>query len=143
MDRYCSHTPETTEGKEMFEHICKYTRTMHTDPSSQPLDFSKLDGGPIEQRIRPGIDSLTENVTNVWVPYTFVVLESGLMGWAPHGVQVGDVFCLFDGCILPCVLRPSADENTFSLWGEGYVHEFMPGQKLGIEGKSKEWFNLV
>jgi hypothetical protein len=127
----------------MFERICKYTRTMHTNPSRQPLDLSTLDGGTMEQRLRPGIDSVTENVTKVWVPYTFVVLESGHMGWAPHGVQVGDVFCLFDGCIVPFVLRPLADNNTFSLWGDGYVHGFMPGQKLGSGGRLKEWFNLV
>ena len=143
MDRYCGNTPASTEGKEMFERICKYTRTMHTNPSSQPLDLSTLDGGAMEQRLRSGIDSVTENITKVWVPYTFVVLESGHMGWAPHGVQVGDVFCLFDGCIVPFVLRPLADNNTFSLWGDGYVHGFMPGQKLGSGERLKEWFNLV
>lgn len=95
------------------------------------------------QRIRPGTDSIVDIVAKVWMPYAFVILESGYMGWSPHGVKVGDVFCLFDGCIVPFVLHPSADEDTFSLWGDGYVHGFMPGQKLGIEGKSKECLKLI
>jgi hypothetical protein len=94
------------------------------------------------QRIRPGTDSIVDSVAKIWIPYTFVILESGYMGWSPHGLQVGDVFCLFDGYIVPFVLRPSADEDTFSLWGDGYVHGFMPVQKLRTEGKSKE-FKLV
>jgi hypothetical protein len=143
MDRHCNQTPAPIEAKDLFLKFCNWKREMNSNPSTQPIDFSGLDGGPMEQRIRPGTDSIVASVTTIWIPYTFVVLESGYMGWAPHGVHVGDVFCLFNGCIVPFVLRPLADNNTFSLWGDGYVHGFMPGQKLGIGGRLKEWFNLV
>ena len=36
------------------------------------------------------MDALQFHCSEVWY-----------MGWAPHGVQAGDVFCLFDGCIVP------------------------------------------
>lgn len=143
MDRHCNQTPAPIEAKDLFLKFCNWNRGMNSNPSTQPIDFSVLDGGPMEQHIHLGTDSIVNSVTKIWIPYTFVILESGYMGWSPHGVQVGDVFCLFDGCIVPFVLRPSADEDTFSLWGDGYVHGFMPGQKLGIEGKSKECFKLV
>ena len=76
------------------------------------------------------------------MPYTFVVLKSGYMGWAPRGVKEGDVFCLFDGCIVPFVLRRTEAGDTFHLWGSGYVQGFMPGQQPGVEGRPREWFKI-
>jgi hypothetical protein len=143
MDCYVAQTPAPSGAKDMFLRICDFTREMHTNPQSQLLDFSILDRGVAEQRTRSGTDSIVDSMTKIWMPYTFVVLDSGYMGWSPPGVQVGDVFCLFEGCIVPFVLRPSGDGDTFTLWGDGYVHGFMPGQKPGIDGRTEEWFNLI
>ena len=77
------------------------------------------------------------------MPYTFVVLESGHIGWAPHDVQAGDLFCLFDGSIVPFVLRPTEGADTFSLWGDGYVQGYMPDQEPGVQKSPAEWFRIV
>jgi hypothetical protein len=95
------------------------------------------------ERAQEAIRSVMLNVTRTWVPYTFVVLKSGYVGWAPHNVQANDVFCLFDGCIVPFVIRPTRAADIFNLVGDGYVHGFLPGQQPGVEGRPKEWIELV
>jgi hypothetical protein len=83
-----------------------------------------------------------ETVTRVWMPYTFVAFNSGYTRRAPHGVEAGDVFCLFDACIVPFLLRPT-DTDTFILWGDGYVQGILPGQQPRANGSPKQWFKLV
>jgi hypothetical protein len=67
-----------------------------------------------------------ETVTRVWMPYTFVAFNSGYIRWAPHGVEAGDVFCLFDSCIVPFLLRPT-DSDELILGGDRYVQGIFPG----------------
>jgi len=50
---------------------------------------------------------------------------------------------LFDGCIVPFILRPTAGADTFSLWGDGYIHGLMPGQQPGVESGVKQWLKLI
>jgi hypothetical protein len=149
MDRFCNQTPAPSEAEEFFVMIHDASRPLCTNPPSQSsehkahLILSALNQGRTEELVKVGINSIMERIRGIWMPYTFVVLDSGYMGWSPHGVQAGDVFCLFDGCIVPFVLRPTAAADTFSLWGDGYVHGFMPGQQPGVEGRPKEWLKLV
>lgn len=64
------------------------------------------------------------------------------MGWAPHGARAGDVAVLLEGCIVPFVLRPTDEGRRYMLSGDRYVHGFMPGQQPGVEGMSKQWFEI-
>jgi hypothetical protein len=59
----------------------------------------------------------------------FCTTSNGYMGWVPSAVQAGDVFCLFEDCRLPFVLRRC--EKGYKLIGEAYLHGLMdPGGQL-------------
>jgi len=70
----------------------------------------------------------------------FCTTSNGYMGWVPSAAQAGDVFCLFDDCQLPFVLRRC--EGGYKLIGDAYLHGLMylSGQlhlmlKLGLLGR--------
>lgn len=151
MDCFCNQTPAPREAEDFFVAMNGAAREYLSNPEATQsicghlgaLALAKLHPGLSYERLTGGINSITENITKIWMPYTFIVLESGHMGWAPHDVQAGDLFCLFDGSIVPFVLRPTEGVDTFSLWGDGYVHGFMPGQEPGVKRRPEEWFKLV
>jgi hypothetical protein len=103
--------------------------------------------GLTDAEANAAFNSVIRASSGVWMTYIFVVL----------GVEVGDVFCLLDGCVVPFVLRPTAaagrgadgKEDRFWLWGDGYVQGVMPGQRpgqrpgTGPDGGPKRWFHLV
>lgn len=70
--------------------------------------------------------------------YTFAVTDGGYMAMVPPGSRKGDVVCIFEGCIVPFVLRPTGD--ALALWGDGYVQGFMHGE---ADGLVRTWFNIV
>jgi hypothetical protein len=151
MDCFCNQTPAPHEAEDFFVTMAGMAREYLSDPEMTQsiygrqgsLALAKLHPGWSHERLTGGINSIVENVTKIWMPYNFIVLESGHMGWAPHDAQAGDLFCLFDGSIVPFVLRPTESADTFSLLGDGYVHGFMPGQEPGVERRLEEWFKLV
>ncbi|KAH8767606.1 heterokaryon incompatibility protein-domain-containing protein [Hyaloscypha finlandica] len=141
MDRFCDQTPAPSEAEDFLVWTHDMWRQLQTNMA--PLDPSKFKRRRTEEQFTAGIISLMTRITGVWMPNTFVVLDSGYMGWSPLGVQAGDVFCLFDGCIVPFVLRPTLGAGTFSLCGAGYAHGFMPGQQPGVEERPWEWIKIV
>jgi hypothetical protein len=151
MDCFCNQTPAPHEAEDFFVTMNGLAREYLSNPEAGnwihghrgALALAKLYPGWSHERLTSGINSLTENVSKIWMPYTFIILESGHMGWAPNDVQAGDLFCLFDGSIVPFVLRPTEGADTFSLWGDGYVHGFMSGQEPGVERRLEECFKLV
>jgi hypothetical protein len=146
MDRFCDQTPAPPEAEAFFMWYQGVMRQMRTDPTAAlsmygpqgPLGIFKLN-----EKWPDGMKSIVETMIRIWMPYSFVILDSGYMGWSPCGVQARDVFCLFDGCIVPFILRPTAGADTFSLWGDGYIHGLMPGQQPGVESGVKQWLKLI
>ena len=141
MDRFCDQTPAPPEAEDFLFSVSDMYQQMKA--SSGPLNPSKLERGRTNEQVVASINSLITRMTRVWMPNTFVILESGYMGWSPHGVNVGDVYCMLDGCVVPFVLCPTAGADTFSLLGTGYIHGIMPDQQPGVEETSREWIKIV
>lgn len=59
----------------------------------------------------------------------FFSTQAGYMGWVPEYAHEGDELCVFDGSMMPFVIRPVASENAnrYKLVGSAYVHGLMYG----------------
>lgn len=64
----------------------------------------------------------------------FCILEDGEMGWVPGGAMAGDVVFVFNGAVVPYLLRPNPD-GTYLWIGESWVSGVMKGEILdsGVE----------
>jgi hypothetical protein len=62
----------------------------------------------------------------------FCILENGSMGWVPSGATNGDVIFVFNGAVVPYVLRPQTD-GTYLWVGESWISGVMNGEILGLE----------
>lgn len=66
-------------------------------------------------------------------------VDSNFLGWAPLHAEVGDRVFILQGCNLPFIVRPSANENEFTLIGNCYIGpgvmsgELAPGEASGWE----------
>ena len=143
MDRFFDQTPAAPEAEGFLFYVCNMYRQFETNSGSINLSEFLLEKGRTDEQKNAGINSLMTRITRVWMPHTFVILASGYMGWSPHGVKVGDVFCMFDGCDVPFVLRPTAGADTFTFLGTGYVQGIMAGQQPGVGGKPREWIKII
>jgi hypothetical protein len=58
------------------------------------------------------------------------------MGWVPGGAKEGDVVFVFNGGVVPYLLRPQPD-GTFWWVGECWIEDIMDGEMLrsGVEPK--------
>jgi Heterokaryon incompatibility protein (HET) len=142
MDRFLDETPAPPEAQPILRLLYEMAPQILTD--TQPMKHmpDAIKAISPDHRYR-ALKAIADTVIETWLPYTFVVLESGWIGWAPPGVQPGDTFCLFDGCIVPFLLRPVLGSDKFRLWGDGYVHGYLPGQQPGGDGRTKQWLKLV
>lgn len=61
-----------------------------------------------------------------------------VLGWCPEKARKGDLVGVLRGCNLAVLLRWSstAEENTYTLVGEWFLHVFMCGAGLGEEDSS-------
>jgi hypothetical protein len=66
----------------------------------------------------------------LWAEYAFSVSKAGYMAWVPPRAQDGDVFCLFEGCDVPFLLRGVDGEEAFYLVGEAYLYGLAPKEGL-------------
>ena len=57
-----------------------------------------------------------------------VVTEDGHVGLGPQVTEPGDVVCILKDAIMPLVLRPEADGDSFKLVGEAYMQGMMFGE---------------
>ncbi|KAI7782539.1 hypothetical protein LA080_013175 [Diaporthe eres] len=57
-----------------------------------------------------------------------IVTEDGHVGLGPQVTEPGDVVCILNDSILPLLLRPEADGDSFKLVGEAYVQGMMFGE---------------
>ena len=57
-----------------------------------------------------------------------VVTEDGHVGLGPQVTEPGDVVCILKDAIMPLLLRPEADGDSFKLVGEAYVQGMMFGE---------------
>jgi len=55
----------------------------------------------------------------------FISTKDGRIGYGPPGVEPGDVVCIFEGSVVPFVLRYGSQSGTAMLVGEAYVHGIM------------------
>ncbi|KAI1088382.1 HET-domain-containing protein [Rostrohypoxylon terebratum] len=63
--------------------------------------------------------------------------SKGFLGLSPHSTQVGDELWLLKGASLFHVLRNAESDSAEKiLLGEGYVHGFMEGEALRLDGMS-------
>jgi hypothetical protein len=95
----------------------------------------------LERRLRDRIE--VEVVTQRWlealdlsVMYNrFFVTQSGLIGLAPKGIQVGDHVCVLYGGKVPFTLRKK--EDYYTLVEETYLHGFMDGEAIKLADKGE------
>lgn len=57
-----------------------------------------------------------------------IVTDSGHVGLGPQVTEPGDVVCILKGAIMPLLLRPEADGDSFKLVGEAYIQGMMFGE---------------
>ena len=85
-----------------------------------------LDEGSIGVRI-PLIKALFPDfLDRMTEARSFIVTESGYIGLAPVGTQIGDQVALIPGCPVPLVLR--REDSRFQVLGDSYIYGLMEGQ---------------
>jgi hypothetical protein len=72
----------------------------------------------------------------------FTVTDEGHVGITAAHARKGDMVCVLFGCSIPVVLRPVGVEGRYEFVGECYLHGFMYGAAVGIEGEVRN-FELV
>jgi hypothetical protein len=65
---------------------------------------------------------------------TLCVTKRGYLGCPPNSAQPGDLICILFGGDAPFVIRPCEGTDEFILIGETYLHGFMQGEALKMEG---------
>lgn len=68
--------------------------------------------------------------------------DEGLMGTAPHSVDVGDKIVLISGVDVPLVLRPCSSGDEYTLLGPAFVQGIMYGEKWE-EAKPLTEFTII
>lgn len=63
----------------------------------------------------------------------FMLTEKGFYAIGPQLLRVGDVVALFPGMMVPFVLRPTDDGESYKLVGSCYMHGVMRGELLEPE----------
>jgi hypothetical protein len=67
----------------------------------------------------------------------FISTEGRRIGYAPPGVEVGDVIGVFENGIVPFFLRHESTNGLMMLVGEGYVDGLMYGEVLDLHDKGE------
>lgn len=68
--------------------------------------------------------------------------RNGRLGSMPKGTKVGDKICILYGGNLPYVIRPCGD-GKYTLVGDCYVHGFMYGEAMDMDGIKTEAIHLL
>jgi hypothetical protein len=82
------------------------------------------------QRPNPEDLRYTKVVRNVCHGRIFIWTESGHMGLVPASAQIGDIVCVFLGCVASMVVRPTKDKDHYLLVGSCYTHGLMDSEAL-------------
>ncbi|KAI0192103.1 heterokaryon incompatibility protein-domain-containing protein [Xylaria flabelliformis] len=61
---------------------------------------------------------------------SFVITSQGLLGLAPTCTAPGDVVCVFLGCHVPMIVRPSQSGDGFKIIGPCQLHGIMDGEAI-------------
>ena len=80
--------------------------------------------------------------TGFSITSTLCVTSKGFLGSPPLSTRVGDMICVLFGGNVPFVVRPCEGTNEFILIGETYLHGFMQGEALDMEGAVAREFKL-
>ncbi|KAB5523881.1 heterokaryon incompatibility protein-domain-containing protein [Coniochaeta sp. 2T2.1] len=98
--------------------------------------LKKMNMAPVKNVM---VDKLWHQMTSVCRGRALIVTSKGHFGLAPPCSKVGDVCSVFDGGIVPFLLRPiqSADMETqlrgdHRLLGEAYIHGVMQGEAVSM-----------
>lgn len=131
-------------GSDMLASYIALQTYLRKDPGQAAVNHSfdvLREAGP-----GPGPDTTTtdEEESQLWaecksfflalqeeslIGWRFFVTDKGYIGLAPPEAQRGDVVSVFDGGVVPFLLRRCAwTDGTFLLVGECYVSELMNGQ---------------
>ncbi|KAK3347435.1 hypothetical protein B0H65DRAFT_460440 [Neurospora tetraspora] len=65
--------------------------------------------------------------------------KKGYMGMGPHEMKSGDVVTVFPGARIPFVLRPTAEEDTFTYIGDAYCDGIMDGE-ITLREEKRDFF---
>jgi hypothetical protein len=68
----------------------------------------------------------------------FFITKDGRSGLGPSLLQDGDICCVFMGCRMPLIIRPTSTPNHFKLVGHSYIDGVMGGEvvKARVESLS-------
>ncbi|KAG6368461.1 hypothetical protein INS49_002668 [Diaporthe citri] len=124
-------------------------RFMEADEGGEPPKYISWAQGPLFQKpnvlqdllFRPRTDLALPPVAKTGRAHCFqeamrgactwrrlIVTENGHVGLGPQATELGDVVCILEGAIMPLILRPEADSDSFKLVGEAYVQGMMFGE---------------
>lgn len=65
--------------------------------------------------------------------------KQGYMGMGPSEMEAGDVVVVFPGARIPFVLRPTAEDNTFTYVGDAYCDGIMDGE-ITLKEEKRDFF---
>ncbi|PMD57286.1 HET-domain-containing protein [Hyaloscypha bicolor E] len=66
----------------------------------------------------------------------FFITKDGRFGLGPSLLQDGDICCVFMGCRMPLIIRPTSTPNHLKVVGPSYIHGVMHGEVVKARVKS-------
>ena len=115
---------------------------------NKDMDMKMSDPCPVPTSdINANEDSFTESIAlfSIAELRSFCVTQNGFFGLVPGGAKVGDRVAIFNGGIIPFVIRPQLkdDRTVFTLVGNGYFHGLMHGEALNLPSYTPEEITLI
>lgn len=74
---------------------------------------------------------------------SFMVTDSGRLGWAPPAAEPGDVIAMFQGNRIPFVARSVGNSDAWEYFGGCYVHGCMDGEIWQLDRVDWEFMRFV
>ena len=152
MDRLGDKTPAPPRAGKLLDLMRKIARQMDegdADAREQAMRKLRQENGPLPDLDAETVWALARG-EEIWVNYTFALMDNGYMGWVPPGTQAGDVVVLFDNLRVPLVLRGAgsmgdAGRGRYWLYGDAFIQGFMHSwerERVDVEGRAT-WFDIV
>jgi hypothetical protein len=65
---------------------------------------------------------------------SFFLSERGTLGWVPKHAKRGDRICVFQGSLIPWVIRPREEGDRLTLIGACYMQGLMNSEAFELAG---------
>jgi hypothetical protein len=126
MNRDLEGSPAAPDSQIFFKDVISWI--MKRSESAETTDDEWFTPQRIERMVKRMERAML--FVEVWAEYAFSVSKEGYMAWVPPRAKDGDVFCLFEGCDVPFLLRRANGQGGYYLVGEAYLYGFTPKAAL-------------